>query len=113
MALYTNVKNIDINYIIKYFHSKEECIRVLYGRSFYTPYGDTDYSLSNSLIIEPVPDKQLKYQDGCRTVTIECNGDICINPWYDKLGVNCCKEIYDYINSYNVYVRDNKLKCLI
>jgi hypothetical protein len=117
MAYYVSdkniVNNITINYVLDYFIKKGEIVRIMYGRSFHKPHGSKDYTLGASIIIEPVSDKELVYQDGGRTVMITRGRDICINPWYDKSGINCCKELYNYISDYGIMCRDNKLDLII
>ena len=114
MAYYINDPEMDINYVIKYFHNKgEQCIRIMYGRYFNkNEANEKGYNLDDTLIIEPVKDvKDLSYQDGGRTVMISNN--ITINPWYDKDRNNCCKEIHDYLKDYPIYKRNKILNELI
>lgn len=125
MAYYINdkevVESVDINYILDYFKSKgETCIRILYGRGFSPPYGDKDYTLGNSLIIEPLDDKpSYVYQDGSRIVSIDRErGSICVNPYFDKSGSydiehSLSKNLQEYILDYTSYQRDKKISEII
>lgn len=110
------VESIDINHVLDYFKD-EECIRIMYGRGGLPPYGDKDYYLSDSLIIEPLADKfKYIYQDGSRVVSIDRNrGQICVNPYFDKTGIydtehSLSKNLRDYILDYKSKMRDIKIK---
>ncbi len=115
------VDNLDINYVIDYFKSKgEECVRILYGRSF-SRVINGEYTLSDGLIIEPldVNKSTYRYQEGHRIFSIDRNGGgICINPYFDKSGIydsdhSLSKELHQYCLDYKQVLRDKKINEII
>lgn len=114
------IETLDINYVIDFYKKQgENCIRILHGRQF-QPHGDKDYKLTDTIIIEPIEDKdKYVYQDGHRTFSIErTDRGVIINPYFDKSGVydvehSLSKKFYNYILDYKLEIRDKKIKSLI
>lgn len=114
------IETLDINYVIDFYKKQgENCIRILHGRRF-QPHGDKDYKLTDTIIIEPIEDKdKYVYQDGHRTFSIErTDRGVIINPYFDKSGVydvehSLSKKFYNYILDYKLEIRDKKIKSLI
>jgi hypothetical protein len=110
------VDSLDINHVITYFKSKgEDCVRILYGRSF-SRVINGEYTLTDGLIIEPLDNKSsYTYQEGNRTFSIDRNrGVICINPAFNKSEIfdtehSLSKELYQHCLDYKQVLRDNKI----